>query len=161
MHLSVNKNAMSLMYYMYWFHSNCFALIAYMINEFMLFFSGIQTYIMISFFLEIWKLVRNGHYMPPQQTSKKLFESLRIIDPEDQRQPSFAECLLFVIQCIKIVDEVNLLWRREVVLKTNLSSQADNANSEPIHVFEVEVSCTQGALKVNEKVCRISMAVTL
>lgn len=82
---------------------------------------------------------------------KRLFESLRIIDPEDQRQPSVAECLLFVIQCNKIVDEINLLSRREVVLQTNLSSQADHANSEPIHVFEVEVSCTQGAPKVNVK----------
>lgn len=80
-----------------------------------------------------------------------MFESLRTIDPEDQRQTPLAKCLLPAIQCNKIVDEINQLSKTEVVLQKKLLSKAGHAKSEPIHVFEVEVSCTQGTLKVNEK----------
>lgn len=79
---------------------------------------------------------------------KRLFESLGIIVPEDKGQPSFAKCLLTGIQCSAIVDEINLLAKREVVLPTNLSSQGGQRKSEPIHV---QVICRQGTLKVNEK----------
>lgn len=80
-----------------------------------------------------------------------MFESLRTIDPEDQRQTPLAKCLLPAIQCNKIVDEINQLSKTEVVLQKKMLSKAGHAKSEPIHVFEVEVSCTQGTLKVNEK----------
>uniref|UniRef100_A0A8W8NPH5 Uncharacterized protein n=1 Tax=Magallana gigas TaxID=29159 RepID=A0A8W8NPH5_MAGGI len=79
---------------------------------------------------------------------KRLFESLGIIVPEDKRQPSFAKCLLTGIQCSAIVDEINPLSKREVVLPTNLSSQGGQKKSEPIHV---QVICRQGTLKVNGK----------
>lgn len=82
---------------------------------------------------------------------KRLFESFRKFYTEDQIQPSFAICLLSAIHCNKIVDEINLLSKREIVLQTNLSSQAGHAMSEPIYVWEVEVCCTQGTLKVHEK----------
>lgn len=89
-----------------------------------------------------------------------MFESLRTIDHEDQRQTPLAKCLLPAIQCNKIVDEINQLSKREVVLQKQLLSKAGHAKSEPIHVSDVEVSCTQGTLKVNEKVCRRRMEVT-
>lgn len=50
--------------------------------------------------------------------------------------------------------------RQKLFYKKKLLSKAGHAKSEPIHVFEVEVSCTQGTLKVNEKVCRRRMEVT-
>lgn len=64
---------------------------------------------------------------------KRLFKLLGIIDRGDQRHPPFAKCLLTVIQCSAIVDEINLLSKREVVLPTNFSSQGDQKKSEPIH----------------------------
>lgn len=85
---------------------------------------------------------------------KSLFKSFRIFDPKDQTQPSFAKSLLYAIQCNKIVDTVNLLSTQDVVLRTNISGGARHAKSEEIYGFEVEVCCTQGTLKVNEKVCR-------
>lgn len=85
---------------------------------------------------------------------KSLFKSFRIFDPEDQTQPSFAKSLLYAIQCNKIVDTINLLSTQDVVLRTNISGGARHAKSEEIYGFEVEVCCTQGTLKVNEKVCR-------
>lgn len=88
---------------------------------------------------------------------KRLFESLGIIVPEDKRQPSFAKCLLTGIQCSAIVDEINPLSKREVVLPTNLSSQGGQKKSEPIHV---QVICRQGTLKVNGNVCRTKVAIT-
>lgn len=88
---------------------------------------------------------------------KRLFESLGIIVPEDKRQPSFAKCLLTGKLCSAIVDEINLLSKREVVLPTNFSSQGDQKKSEPIHV---QVICRQGTLKVNGKVCRTKVAIT-
>lgn len=40
---------------------------------------------------------------------------LGITDPKDQRHPLFAKCLLCVKQCNAIVDEINLLSKREVI----------------------------------------------
>lgn len=88
---------------------------------------------------------------------KRLFESLGIIVPEDKRQASFAKCLLTGIQCSAIVDEINPLSKREVVLPTNLSSQGGQKKSKPIHV---QVICRQGTLKVNGNVCRTKVAIT-
>lgn len=88
---------------------------------------------------------------------KRLFKLLGIIDRGDQRHPPFAKCLLTVIQCSAIVDEINLLSKREVVLPTNFSSQGDQKKSEPIHV---QVICRQGTLKLNGKVCRTKVAIT-
>lgn len=88
---------------------------------------------------------------------KRLFKSLGIIDRGDQRHPPFAKCLLTVIQCNAIVDEINLLSKREDVLPTNVSSQGDQKKSEPIHV---QVICREGTLKVNGKVCTTKMAIT-
>lgn len=85
---------------------------------------------------------------------KSLLKSFRIFDPEDQTQPTFAKSLLYAIQCNKIVDTINLLSTQDVVLLTNISGGASHAKSEEIYVFEVEVCCKQGTLKVNEKVCR-------
>lgn len=51
--------------------------------------------------------------MPHQQISKGCL--LGITDPEDQRHPLFAKCLLSVKQCNAIVDEINLLSKREVI----------------------------------------------
>lgn len=79
---------------------------------------------------------------------KRLFKSLGIIDRGDQRHPPFAKCLLTVIQCNAIVDEINLLSKREVVLPTHFSSQGDQKESEPIHV---QVICRHGTLKLNGK----------
>lgn len=51
--------------------------------------------------------------MPHQQISKGCL--LGITDPEDQRHNLFAKCLLSVKQCNAIVDEINLLSKREVI----------------------------------------------
>lgn len=88
---------------------------------------------------------------------KRLFESLGIVVPEDKRQPSFAKCLLTRIQCSAIVNEINILAKREVVLPTDLSSQGDQKKSKPIHV---QVICRPGTLKVNGKVCKTKRAIT-
>lgn len=108
----------------------------------------------------IFRDMETGEELSLHATSadfKRLFESLGIIVPEDERQPSFAKCLLSGIQYSAIVDEINLLAKREVVLPTNLSSQGVQKKSEPIHV---QVMCRQGTLKVNEKVCRTMVAIT-
>lgn len=54
--------------------------------------------------------------------------------------------------------KLNNFQREKLFYKKD--SQVGHAKSEPIHVFEVEVRCTQGTLKVNEKVCRRRMEVT-
>lgn len=108
----------------------------------------------------IFRDMETGEEWPLHATSayfKRLFESLGIIVPEDKRQPSFAKCLLTGIQCSAIVDEINLLAKRKVVLPTHLSSQGGQKKSEPIHV---QVNCRQGTLKVNEKLRRTKMAIT-
>lgn len=102
---------------------------------------------------------------------KMLFESFRIFDMEpekkrslpsnsllssksdDKIQPSFARRLLSAVQCNDIVNEINLLSKGAFVLQKNVSNQADYWTSGSVPVFEVEVVCTQGTLKVNEKVC--------
>lgn len=90
----------------------------------------------------------------------RLLESFRLIDYEDRVQSVFAENLLSYSQCNKIVDDINQLSTREVVLRKNLSSQTGHAKSKSIHVFEVEVCYMQGTLKVNEKVRRRMMTET-
>lgn len=86
-----------------------------------------------------------------------LIGSLRLFTfLEDRVQPSFANCLLSATQYNDIVDEINQMLMRAVVV----SSQADFSTSESVHVFAVEVIRSQGALKVNEKVCRIWTEVT-
>lgn len=87
--------------------------------------------------------------MPHQQILKGCL--LGITDPKDQRHPLFAKCLLSVKQCNSIVDEINLLSKREVILPTHVSREANQGNSESIQVLEVEVSCSGGTLKLNEK----------
>lgn len=87
----------------------------------------------------------------------RLLESFRLTDYEDRVVSVFAENLLSYSQCNKIVDELNELSTRRVVLRTNLSSQTGHAESTSIHVFEVEVCYMQGTLKVNEKVRRRMM----
>lgn len=82
----------------------------------------------------------------------RLLESFRPTDYENRVVSVFAENLLFYSKCNKIVDEINQLSTREVVLRTNLSSQTGHAESKSIHVFEVEVCYMQGTLKCNEKV---------
>lgn len=57
----------------------------------------------------------------------------------------------------KIVDEITLLSESEVVLPTRVSNQADHGYSESMQGLEVQVSCTEGTLKLNEKVCRRRM----
>lgn len=103
------------------------------------------------------KLVRKWSLHATSAAFKRLFESLGIVVPEDKRQPSFAKCLLAGKLCSAIVDEINLLSKREVVLPTNFSSQGDQKKSEPTHV---QVICRQGTLKVNRKVCRTKVAIT-
>lgn len=86
-----------------------------------------------------------------------LIGSLRLFTfLEDRVQPPFANCLLSATQYNDIVDEINQMLMRAVVL----SSQADFSTSESVHVIAVEVIRSQGALKVNEKVCRIWTEVT-
>lgn len=108
----------------------------------------------------IFRDMETGEEWPLHATSadfKRLFESLGIVVPEDRRQPSFAKCLLTGIQCSAIVNEINILAKREVVLPTNLSSQGGQRKSEPIYV---QVICRQGTLKVNGKVCRTKVTIT-
>lgn len=90
----------------------------------------------------------------------KLLESFRLTDLGSRIDSFFAKNLLSNSPCHKIVDEINQLLTRKVVLQTHLSSQAGHANSQSIYVFEVEVCCTQGTLKVNEKVCMRKMTET-
>lgn len=97
---------------------------------------------------EDWLLQATSTYL------KSLFKSFRLFDPQDQTPSSFAKSLLSSIQCNRIVDTINLLSTQDVVLRTNISGEASHAKTEEIYVFEVEVCCTQGTLKVNEKVCR-------
>lgn len=85
--------------------------------------------------------------------TNNLLNSFRINVSEDQRQPSFAKHLLSAIQCHEIENEIHSLSNREVVLHKNVLTKTDHAKPEPIHYFEVEVICTKGTLKVNEKVC--------
>lgn len=94
---------------------------------------------------EVWSLHAKSTYL------KTLFESFGIIDSVDQK-PSFAKGLLSVIECDNIVNDINLLSKREVVLQTTLPSQAGHATLLPVYVLEVEVCCTQGTLRVKEKV---------
>lgn len=94
-----------------------------------------------------WKLPANT-----SPALRRVFESLRLFTfPQDHIQPSFAKRLLSATQCYDIVDKINQMSKRAVVL----SSQADFSTSGSVHVFEVEVIRSQCALKVNEKVCRI------
>lgn len=79
--------------------------------------------------------------------------SLRFPVFNDNLQPSFARRLLSALQCNDIVYNINKLSKIVFVLQKKLSNQADFLTSESIPVFEVEVVCTQGTLKVNEKVC--------
>lgn len=94
-----------------------------------------------------WKLPANT-----SQALRRVIESLRLFTfPQDHVQPSFAKRLLSATQCYDIVDEINQMSKKAVVL----SRQADFPTSGSVHVFEVEVIRSQCALKVNEKVCRI------
>lgn len=76
-----------------------------------------------------------------------------VLNDNDNLQPSFARRLLSALQCNDIVYKINNLSKIVFVLQNKLSNQADFWTSESIPVFEVEVVCAQGTLKVNEKVC--------
>lgn len=84
---------------------------------------------------------------------QNVIESFKVIVSEDKRQPSFAKCLLSAIQCNKIVDKINQLSKKAIV-RRNVPKQVDYTTTGSIYVFEVEVICTQGTLKVKEKVCK-------
>lgn len=89
-----------------------------------------------------------------------LLASFRLTDSEGRINAAFDENLLSRSQIDEIVDEINQLSLREVVLLTNISSQAGHAKSKSVYVFEVEVCFMQGTLKVNEKVCNRMMTET-
>lgn len=85
---------------------------------------------------------------------KGMIGSFRVTVSEDKRQPSFAKCLLSAIQCNEIVEQLNQLSQKAIVLRRKGPSEVDYTTTGSVYVFEVEVICTQGTLKVNEKVCR-------
>lgn len=91
---------------------------------------------------------------------KRAIESFRITFQEDQRHPSFTGVLLSAINCNAIINQINLLSKRAVVVQKNISSQADYPTEGSIHVFEVEVICSEGTLKVIEKVHQEKTIVT-
>lgn len=85
---------------------------------------------------------------------KRFLASFRIFDPEDQTRSSFAKSVLSAIRCNEIEDTIHLLSSKDVVLQSDLSNQAGHATSKKVYVFKVEVFCTEGTLKVREKVCK-------
>lgn len=113
------------------------------------------------FFLE--NMERENEWTLPAITSPELkmaIESFRITVEEDQRHPSFTGVLLSAINCNAIINKINLLSKRAVVVPKNISSQEDYPTERSVHVFKVEVICSEGTLKVNEKVHQEKTVVT-